>query len=276
MGSLYFDEDHNGERDPEEKALAGFKVCVSGDCAITDEAGRFEIPNTSGKAEAGIAYNDPNAGTPDEMRLFVKVLEETVIPEYNQNGVFIPEQVLKDISYTQTWILTSGQVKEIGMVRYEPLNTCPVDMSKGYIYQKYSNQHQALDIGAAYGTHLFAPSKCQILRLLISSTTGGHALHMRCNNLPGVINLGHVDLSFNEYDTLSWYGIPKKTFFNEDGSVNKGVSVVPLINSTVYSGQDLHLYLACTGRCSRPHVHISFDIGNTDPDPLEYLDCTKK
>jgi len=284
VGAVYFDKNYSGEKDPEEQALSGFTVCVMKDCGITDLEGKFSIPNTTGKVDGALTFTDPKQGPPDAMTLFVELSGTKVVPAYNENGVSIPEQHLKDFSYPNQFPITSGQMQDIGLVKSEQLNNCPVDRSsaKGYnyIYHVYvKGDHEGLDVAAAHGTHLLSPGKCYV-KNLHTDTYGGDWLSMQCYfNPTRYVNLGHEDFKLNNYDTLSWYGIPKNAFYNDDGTLKLGEYVNVTKNSSVYPGQDLHLNMDCTGMCSEiTHVHISVNTpdGLSMVDPTKFLACTKK
>lgn len=284
IGAFYFDANASGERDPGEQPLPGFKVCIASDCGTTDASGKFEIPNSSGKATGSLKFTDPNPGTPDEMRAITRA-ESITVPAYNENGVTIPEQHLTDVAYYSANVpLQSGKMEEFGLVYSTASATpgiCPVDRSNKATYislgfrQRMSGKrlHEGLDINGPSGTHLFAPGKCNLTYLLVASD-GGMALHMRCAGMPGELNLGHVDLSLNNYDTLHWYGIPVSEFYDEGGAAIRGAAVKLENHAVVYPGQDLHLYMGCTGTCSGTHVHIYIGGPSKYYDPAQFLDCS--
>jgi len=168
-----------------------------------------------------------------------------------------------------------------------PQGLCPIDMSLPgvYLHAGYSESHHGLDIAGPYGTPHRSPDSCTIDELYIGSN-GGHGALLICPDLNasfGIrkIGLGHVDFSYNDDDTLQWYGIPTETFFNADGSPKTNVlGVVPTQNGNSSRGQDLHLYMACTGDCGLVHTHIGAWtwVGGgwsnaNDPSPI--LDCSE-
>jgi hypothetical protein len=164
---------------------------------------------------------------------------------------------------------------------------CPIDMSLPgvYILAESSSSHEGLDIGGPYGTLHQSPDNCNVIELYtgLGQQTGQQGIILQCPGLSylGVyrITLGHVDFSYNEYDTLKFYGIPKSRFFNQDGSVIPGqLGVMPNTNRYMERGENLHIYLACTGFCYNNHTHITIwdSSGSGNNDPKQFLDCKKQ
>lgn len=162
---------------------------------------------------------------------------------------------------------------------------CPVDLSlpEVYLFAGYSESHHGLDIAGPYGTPHRSPENCRVDELYIDNS-GGHGILLVCPSLNerfGIrkVGLGHFDFSYNDYETLRWYGIPVETFFNSDGSPKNGLlAAVPTRNRNVSTGQDLHVYMACTGNCAIVHTHISVwtwvnGQWSAANDPSQYLDC---
>ena len=91
----------------QEPELAGFNVCVviSGRqfCDVTDSDGKYfisDIPVASG-TKVNLTITDPNAENAQlAMKLFNQRNKAVVIPEYEMNGVKIPEQNLNDTKMT--------------------------------------------------------------------------------------------------------------------------------------------------------------------------------
>jgi len=173
------------------------------------------------------------------------------------------------------------------------IGLCPIDMSLPgvYLFERWiPGVHYGIDIAGPYGTPHRSPDYCEVYELFVDDY-GGHGIKLRCPNLDidnlnlgwGHINMGHGDFSYNDYDTLRWYGIPVETFFNSDGSPKIGVKGIrPTQNSQVARGDDLHFYMACTGNCGLVHTHINlyiYDERNHEwidgGDPNRVLDCPR-
>lgn len=172
------------------------------------------------------------------------------------------------------------------------MGLCPIDMSLPgvYLFARWiPGVHHGIDIIGPYGTPHRAPDYCEVYALYIGDN-GDHGVKFKCPQLDidnlnlgwGHISLGHGDFSYNDHDTLRWYGIPIDTFFESDGSPKTGVTAInPTKNRDLSPGDDLHFYMACTGNCGLVHTHVSLYIWNDGEqewldggDPNRVLDCS--
>jgi hypothetical protein len=165
---------------------------------------------------------------------------------------------------------------------YPPKGACPLDLSSENIniFALYKGpDHPGLDIAAPMGTSHISPGDCTVLYFYVEDN-GGQGAQLRCANLPSVdrISLHHIDLSYNDFETLRYYGIPVDEVFNDDGTIKKGEFSFgyDLPNAFTSWGNDLHIYSGNSGS-SLPHTHINvwilIDGELAYQDPLEFLDC---
>lgn len=161
---------------------------------------------------------------------------------------------------------------------------CPVDLSTKdvYISAFWGPSHMGIDIAGPYGTKHMSPDDCYFDEIFIDQE-GNQGILLICPRLKKLygiekIELGHVDFSYENYDSLNWYGIPIETFF-ENNIPKKGLIIAkPTLHSSVKRGDDLHIYMACTGNCGFTHTHITvWTMINknlfANNDPLLYIEC---
>ena len=101
--AVYFDRMSNQLVSIEEPGLAGFSVCVTKQgqtyCSETDTNGYYLIAGVPAEAgsEVRLAIGDPNSSDAAlAMRYINRWNRPVVIPEYEMNGVQVPEQHLND------------------------------------------------------------------------------------------------------------------------------------------------------------------------------------
>ena len=139
---------------------------------------------------------------------------------------------------------------------------CPIDLSKPevYIFAGYSPTHMGLDIAGPYGTPHISPDECAVDELYIGEA-GNHGMLLICprmNALYGIrkVGIGHLDFAYDDYNTLKWYGVPISTFFENEKPKKGFIMTEPTLHGVVNRGEDLRIFMACTGNCGLVHSHI--------------------
>ena len=173
-----------------------------------------------------------------------------------------------------------GPTAEVGL--------CPVDMSDYGVryYNSFRTEstnkgvpHDGIDISGPEGYKLKSPHYCKVYRLEIGKGRGAQVISFYC---PGLISeyvsFGHVDFSYNDYETLKWYGIPLSSF-NLKG-IQRGFLENPTKNlEFMEPGEFTHAYMSNTGS-GRGIVHVHIETAKaqfqTRKDPCLYLDCCGK
>lgn len=267
-----------------EPGLSNYLVCADDDCATTDIDGNFNIPGT--EITSSLRIVDPHKGeTSLEMKYINLPKESIVIPSWEWNNISYPEEKLKDTSIIpieNNFKLKTGNTA-VGLMQTK-LALCPVDLSLPdvYIFEFYiPKKHAGLDIAGPYGTPHVSPGKCIVDSLYIQDD-GGQGILLRCSNVNAVkVGLHHVDFSYNNFETLAWFGIPKNTLFDENNEpILNTMNILPSKNGTLYMGENLHLYMASTGRSGLVHTHVGIwtliDNKFSDwNDPQAYLACAE-
>lgn len=160
---------------------------------------------------------------------------------------------------------------------------CPVDMSMKdtRITTAYDEYGYNYDLWAPHGTPIKSPGECSVISLYIDSR-GTQGLHISCSDYPlrlaRRISFGHIDLAWNDYETIRMYGIPVDTFFDTSGKPKLGVENVPPVkNMRFHRGNAPVAYVGNTGDHPMPyHVHITVWSTNNNSDkldPAKFFSC---
>lgn len=164
------------------------------------------------------------------------------------------------------------------------LGTCPLDLSHDGVYYLagVSSEHVGVDIIGPHGEPIVSPGNCTVIGLFID-WKNNHGIHLECNDYPlsqvDRIGIAHIDLAWNDYQTLKQYGISIDTFFKYDGSPKIGVeNVRPRQNTQFTRGEGPIAFNGNSGDHPMPyHIHIDFwEIENDqfiNLDPDKYLAC---
>ena len=160
---------------------------------------------------------------------------------------------------------------------------CPVDldvgwkaMDSGFGYSEaYGGYHEGIDLYGPAGLEFQSPHYCKVDSIFVRANSGGHGVWLYCPGLPvNYFLFYHVNLRFNNYNTLEHYGIPKDTFFTETGAPIRRTAS-PIENfGFMEPGQPIHVYMGRTDSSS-VHLHIEAHKEKYSPpeDPCLYLDC---
>ncbi len=153
IGTVYFDKDADGHRDPDEPTVPGIRVLVDGRRALTtDAAGRFYVPRRSGRAFA-------------EVSLDVKALSALYTPTQGRQRGFWQRGRVTRVNLGVT-ILSSlaGTVR----VRHPEKGRPPVLPGARVLLVRSSSQTTVSDsIAAGDGTYYFGEIRPGTYRLLI-------------------------------------------------------------------------------------------------------------
>ena len=161
---------------------------------------------------------------------------------------------------------------------------CPLDMSHQDIeyLAGFSAEHPGIDVVGPPGEPIISPGNCEVNGLFIDhhKTQG---IHLVCNDYPlnqvDRLTIGHIDLTWNDFETLKQYGISIDTFFDDEGQPKIGVeNIPPRKNFQFRRGQGTIAFNGNTGDHVMPfHIHIDVwkitnnQFENLDPD--QYLAC---
>ncbi len=137
--------------------------------------------------------------------------------------------------------------------------------------------HNGIDISGPEGYELKSPHYCMIDYLFIGRN-GAHGICLYCPGLKTkYILFGHMDFTYNDFETLKWYGIPNYSFHFREKE-GGGKLAIPTKNlEYTEPGEFIHVYMSDTGsNVVIVHVHISTHQDSTyrsPEDPCLYLDC---
>ncbi len=249
--------------------------CASTNCEtvfIVDRDSEFDV----------LARNDKNwnpwykVKIGDSQSGWIAVTARITAPEDLWERIEEIKSTITPIPSTPTSTKTPIPTQEVGI--------CPIKVTKkqkASLAGHFSEYHKGIDIGGGYGTEHRSPHYCEVVTIGIERTRA-HIANLHCPGLPSpYIHIGHIDLSFNDYDTLKWYGIPIRVFFFSDGRPKTGTYVKPEQNQWHNPGDDLKIYMGNTGYSSGVHSHIStglrryWGVEQIYVDPCLHLDCCR-
>jgi len=239
-----------------EPGLSGYKVCIENDCAMTNQDGSFEIPNTTGKTTAQIQITDSNSNSPAlAMRYINEWKGPVVIDAYEMNGVQVPEQHLND---TEVIPITNG-------INLDHDGDNNIGLMQGFLtYPYYKNSYY---IGLWFD-HSLEKGHYQNYKGDNNPFNNPASVNISGDNHDGtdfsvpigtdVASMAEGKVNFS--DQISTNGPLHTTIEHLDGKFASGTGhhsvLLVLRDEKIYRGQ----ILALSGKSatSWPHIHLSF------------------